>query len=82
MGSSNPIAEEEATKLGCLWNFSLPGSRGYRPSKRTTWNLDDRLRIDMIMCGGASKLTFLFYGDPLLIKAVKRAEVLTSLDDL
>jgi hypothetical protein len=32
--------------------------------------------------GGASKLTFLFYGDPLLIKAVKRAEVLASLDDL
>jgi hypothetical protein len=82
MGSSNPIAEEEATKLGCLWNFSLTGSRSYRPSKRTTWNIDDQLRIDMIMCGGTSKLTFLFYGDPLLIKAVKRAEVLTSLDDL
>ena len=82
MGSSNPIAEEEATKLGCLWNFSLPGSPRYRPSKRTTWNIGDRLRIDMIMCGSASKSTFVFYGDPLLIKAVKQAEVQASLDDL
>jgi len=79
MGSSNPIGEEEATKLGCLWNFSLPGSRGYRPSKRTIWNIDDRLRIDMIMCGGASKLTFVFYDDPLLIKAVEQAEEQASL---
>ena len=79
MGSLNPIAEEDATKLGCLWNFSLPGSRGYRPSERTTWNKDDRLRIDMIMCGGTSKTTFVFYGDPLLIKAVKQAEVQASL---
>lgn len=81
-GYSNPISEAEATKLGCLWNFSLPGSRHYRPSKRTTWNIDDRLRIDMLMCGGASKLAFVFYGDPLLANVVDQAEEQVSVDDL
>lgn len=81
-GSSNPISEVEATKLGCLWNFSLPGSRHYRPSKRTIWNIDDRLRIDLLMCGGASKLTFVFYGDPLLANVVDQAEERATLDGL
>lgn len=81
-GYSNPISEAEAMELGCRWNFSLPGSRHYRPSKRTTWNIDDRLRIDMLMCGGASKLTFLFYGDPLLANVVDQVEEQVSVDDL
>ncbi len=74
VGLSNPIAEAEASKMGCRWNYSLPGSRNYRPTERTTWNIDDRLRIDMIECGGASTSTFVFYSDPLLMQAVREAE--------
>lgn len=68
-GSPNPISEAEASELGCLFNFSIPGSRFYRPSKRTTWNVDDRLRIDMLVCGGKSNRSFVFYGDPVLARA-------------
>lgn len=67
-GYSNPISEVEAKELGCLFNFSLPGSRFYRPSKRTTWNVDDRLRIEMLVCGGTSNTSFVFYGDPVLAR--------------
>jgi hypothetical protein len=81
-GISNPISEMEARKLGCLFNFSLPGSRFYRPSKRTTWNVDERLRIDMLICGGKSKTTFVFYGDPTLADVVDKAEQQASLHGL
>ena len=81
-GYPNPLSEAEATKLGCRWNYSLPGSRHYRPSERTTWNIDDRMRIDMLVCGGASKLTFVFYGDPLLVNVVDNAEEQASRDVL
>jgi len=81
-GNSDPITEMEARKLGCLFNFSLPGSRFYRPSKRTTWNVDERLRIDMLICGGTSKTTFVFYGDPTLADVVDKAEQQASLHGL
>ena len=81
-GNSNPISEMEARKLGCLFNFSLPGSRFYRPSKRTTWNVDERLRIDMLICGGTSKTTFVFYGDPTLADVVDKAEEQAALHGL
>ncbi len=81
-GNSNPISEMEARKLGCLFNFSLPGSRFYRPSKRTTWDVDERLRIDMLICGGTSKTTFVFYGDPTLADVVDKAEQQASLHGL
>jgi hypothetical protein len=73
-GFSNPISETEASELGCRWNFSLPGSRHYRPSERTTWNIDENLRIDMIVCGGTSNMTFVIYGDPLLGNLVDQVE--------
>ena len=81
-GNQNPISEMEARNLGCLFNFSLPGSRFYRPSKRTTWNVDERLRIDMLICGGTSKTTFIFYGDPTLADVVDKAEQQASLHGL
>lgn len=77
-GFTNPISEGEASRLGCRWNFSLPGSRYYRPTNRTTWSIDDRLRIDMIMCGGTSNMTFVFYGDPALAGVVERTEAQNS----
>lgn len=73
-GQSNSISEQEASELGCTWNFSLPGSRFYRPSERTTWQIDDRLRIDLLTCGGSSTRTFVFYGDPVLANVVDRQE--------
>lgn len=73
-GHANPISEQEASNRGCRWNFSLPGSRKYRPSERTTWNVDERFQVDMIVCGGKSKQTFVYYGDPVLIDTVIRAE--------
>lgn len=81
-GRSNPVSEAEAADLGCMWNFSLPGSRFYRPSERTTWFIDDRLRIDLLTCGGSSRRTFVFYGDPVLASVVDRAEDKTSFDRL
>ena len=81
-GNSNPISEVEARELGCHFNFSLPGSRFYRPSQRTTWNADERLRIDMLICGGTSKTTFVFYGDPTLADVVDKAEQQASLHGL
>ncbi len=73
-GSSIPISEWDAREMGCLFNFSLPGSRFYNPSQRTTWNVDNGLRIDMLICGGTSKKTFVFYDDPSLADVVDQAE--------
>ena len=78
-GNSNPISEGKAKELGCRFNFSLPGSRFYRPSQRTTWYAGERLRIDMMICGGTSKATFVIYGDPTLADVVERAEQQASL---
>lgn len=71
-GFPNPISEGEAAALGCRWNDSLPGSYNYRPSLRTTWMVEDRLRIDLLTCGGSSTRTFVFYGDPLLANVVEQ----------
>lgn len=68
-GTANPISEREAAKLGCRFNFSLPGSRHYNPSERRSWYIDDRFRIDMLVCGGKSNSTFVRYSDPLLTAA-------------
>ena len=73
-GFPNPISEAEAKDLGCRFNFSLPGSRYYRPSLRTTWDVDERLRIDMLVCGGRSRTMFIFFADPVLADTVDRAE--------
>ena len=56
---------------GCRWNWSLPGSRNYVPSERTTWEINERFRIDMIVCGGKSRNTFVFFADPTLIRTVE-----------
>lgn len=82
VGNSNPISEVEARELGCYFNFSLPGSRFYRPSQRTTWNADERLRIDMLICGGTSKTTFVFYDDPTLADVVNEVGQQASLHGL
>lgn len=65
-GVMRPIPEPEARLRGCLYNYSLPGSRYYRPSEWTSWRIDDRFHIDLIVCGGRSKTTLLFYSDPVL----------------
>ena len=39
----------------------------YRPSELTSWRVDDRFHIDMLVCGGKSTMTFLFYSDPKLV---------------
>lgn len=66
-GIMQPIAESDATARGCRFNYSLPGSRYYRPSEHTSWRIDDRFHIDLLKCGGRSNLTFLFYSDPVLV---------------
>jgi hypothetical protein len=66
-GIVQPISETDATERGCLFNFSLPGSRYYRPSQLTSWRVDDRFHIDLLECGGRSTMTFLFYSDPVLV---------------
>ena len=81
-GTSNPISEWDARELGCLFNFSLPGSRFYNPSQRTTWNIDNGLRIDLLICGGTSKKTFVFYDDPSLADVVDEAEQQAALHGL
>lgn len=74
VGTLNPIAEVEASKMGCLWNFSLPGSRFYRPSSWTVWQVDGSLRIELLICGGNSKSTFVFYTDPSLTEIFEQAK--------
>jgi len=66
-GVMQPIAESDATGRGCRFNYSLPGSRYYRPSELTSWRIDDRFHIDLLKCGGRSMMTFLFYSDPVLM---------------
>ncbi len=73
-GFPNPISETEAREMGCFFNYSLPGSRFYRPSQRTTWDVDERLRIDLLICGGRSTKSFVFFDDPVLADTVDRAE--------
>lgn len=69
-GVLSPISEGDASQRGCLWNFSIPGSRHYRPSELTSWRVDDRFHIDLLVCGGHSTMTFLFYSDPVLAASV------------
>ena len=69
-GVLRPISEGDASERGCLWNFSIPGSRFYRPSELTSWRVDDRFHIDLLVCGGKSTMTFLFYSDPVLVASV------------
>ena len=66
-GIGRPISEVAAKQYGCLFNYSLPGSRFYRPSEWTSWRIDDRFHVDLLECGGKSTLTFLFYSDPALL---------------
>lgn len=61
------ISEVDASQRGCTWNFSLPGSRHYRASEWKSWRIDDRFHIDLLECGGRSKLTLLYYSDPVLV---------------
>ena len=66
-GIQQQISEAEADARGCTWNYSLPGSRFWRPSELTSWRVDDRFHIDLLECGGRSKLTLLSYSDPELV---------------
>ena len=66
-GIARTISEEDARERGCRFNWSLPGSRMYRPSEWRTWRIDDRFHIDLITCGGKSTTTFLYYSDPALV---------------
>jgi len=66
-GIVQQISEANASLLGCTWNFSLPGSPHYRPSEWKSWRIDDRFHIDLLACGGRSKLTLLYYSDPVLV---------------
>lgn len=66
-GISQSISEMEAKQRGCIWNYTIPGSRFHRPSEWTSWRIDDRFHIDMLVCGGRSKTTLLFYSDPVLV---------------
>ena len=78
-GVVRTISEAEARERGCMFNYSLPGSRHYRPSEWQTWRIDDRFHIDLIVCGGRSTTTLLYYRDPALIAsagAVVRASAL------
>ena len=73
-GIVQPISESAATNRGCRFNFSLPGSRYYRPSELTSWRVDDRFHIDLLQCGGRSKMTLLFYSDPVLVASASVTE--------
>ena len=66
-GIVQQITEAEARQRGCLWNFSIPHSRFWRPSEWISWRVDDRFHIDMLVCGGRSTTTLLFYSDPALV---------------
>lgn len=65
-GTLEPISEYEARDMGCRFNFSLPASRFYNPTQRTLWDIDDGLRIELLVCGGKSYKTFVFFDDPSL----------------
>jgi S1-C subfamily serine protease len=71
-GIVQQISEVDASQRGCTWNFSIPGSRNFRASKWTTWRVDDRFHIDLLECGGRSKLTLLSYSDPVLVSTASR----------
>lgn len=66
-GVTRTVTEDEAGARGCSFNYTLPASRFHRPSELKSWRVDDRFHIDMLVCGGRSKTTFLFYRDPLLV---------------
>ncbi len=66
-GIVQPISEADASQRGCVWNYSLPGSPHFRPSKWKSWRIDDRFHIDLLECGGRSKWTLLYYSDPVLV---------------
>ncbi len=72
-GVMRTIPEADARERGCLYNYSLPGSRYYRPSEWTSWRIDDRFHIDLIVCGGRSSTTFLYYRDPVLIASAGKS---------
>ena len=66
-GIASTISEADARDRGCMFNSSLPGSRYYRPSELQSLRIDDRFHIDLIVCGGRSTTTLLYYRDPALI---------------
>lgn len=66
-GVTSAVSEDEAGIRGCRFNRSLPASRFYRPSELMSWRVNDRFHIDLLVCGGRSRTTLLFYSDPALI---------------
>ena len=72
-GIVRPITEAEAKARGCLFNFSIPGSRFHRPSEWTSWRISDRFHVDMVVCGGTSTMTFLYYSDPELLTSAQES---------
>ena len=66
-GIMQSISEVEAKARGCMFNSSFPFTPQYRRSELTSWRIDDRFHIDMLVCGGRSQTTYLFYSDPVLV---------------
>ncbi len=73
-GVTRTISESDASARGCMWNYSLPASRMYRPSEWMSWRVDDRFHIDLIVCGGRSTTTFIYYSDPVLVAGASTYE--------
>ena len=74
VGTLELIPEHEASERGCRHNFSLPGSRFYRPSELTTWVIDDRFEVNLLVCGGKSQSAFANFSDPVLAEEAASSE--------
>ncbi len=77
-GLETPISEDEAEQAGCRWNYSLPGSRHYRPSRLQSWKTTDRLHVDLLECGGKSESTIVSFVDPVLLQTAQTASQQTA----
>jgi S1-C subfamily serine protease len=77
-GLETPITEESAEQAGCRWNFSLPGSRHYRPSRLESWTTSDRLQVDLLVCGGKSDSAIVSFADPVLLQTAETTSQQTA----
>lgn len=73
-GVSDPISEWDARDLGCRFNYTLAGSSFHNPSQRTLWTGDNGLSIELLICGGSSNKTFVFFDDTTLQEIAEEAE--------
>ncbi len=77
-GLETPISEDVAEAAGCRWNYSLPGSRHYRPSRLESWTTTDRLQVDLLVCGGKSESTIVSFVDPVLLQTAQTGSQQTT----